>query len=125
MPAHAPATKGYVRRIYGYGFGVVVLVVLAIAFQGAIGQVDNLRAGCERGNTQRLALYRNTLRDARTRAAAAPQFPGVAGRRIDRYANQGFIDARALIDTYASVAIEPGSVEQDCSAAYPYPWPLG
>lgn len=95
------------------------MLAAAAAERADDARTQDLRAGCERANVQRLAGYRNTLRDARARRAAAPQFTGHARRVIARQARQGFADADAVVAAFASVAVRPGSVVSDCEKAFP------
>ena len=120
-----PVTRATLRRYLFLGGVLFGALILGLTFKGQVDGVNDLRAGCERGNVQREALYQNTLRDALTRAAAVPQFTGRPKGLIALYAINGFAEAQGLVNTYASVAAHPGSVESDCGSAYPYPWPLG
>lgn len=89
-----------------------------------ITDTRNVRAGCERGNVQRELLASNTQRDAETRLEAVPGL-GASGAQVAVRGVEGLAELQTLVNEYASVAVEPGSVQQDCVEAYPYPWPFG
>jgi hypothetical protein len=95
------------------------MLAAASADRAADSRTADLRAGCERGNAQRLTLYHNTIRDARARRAAATQFTGHARRVLARLSRKGFEDARAVVTAFAAVAVRPGSVVANCQIAYP------
>lgn len=104
---------------------VIVLIAVVIGFTWQDKSAnDNLRAACDRANVQRQVLYDNTVTDAKTRQEAAGGFTGVRRAAVEGYARQGFKNAEALVDANADVAVTPGAVIQDCSAAYPAPFPF-
>lgn len=110
---------------------VTLVGAAATLIIGGFVTVDRINAGrseqirqtqvdaCVRGNTLRGALYRNTVRDYQTRAAAAAQFTGEAQRKITLEAEGGAKDAKALLRSVADVAKKPGSPQVNCEEAYP------
>lgn len=119
-----PVTKGYVRKVAFWGALLMALFILGIQFKGSVDTALSLRSSCERANVQRQALYRNTVRDAESRATAISQFTGTSQAEIALQAIGSYTDAQNLVNTYASVTERPGSVSQDCDVVYPLPFPL-
>jgi hypothetical protein len=100
-----------------------VVIILAVnAIQA--GQLEDRRAeslaACKSANPQRAATYRNALRDAKTREAAAPSFEGKAQHRVAAMAERGYEDAAALVAVIAKegVAKNPGSPQVNCEERY-------
>lgn len=136
--------------------GLVVIAVLAVPAIWAVQQfrsslqsyadetneADTAKsiAGCKRTNQIRIASFSNSVLDAATREAAAPQYTDEARERILQYAALNWQDAQRIVDATAEfpaanwtgsdptlLVVEelaeselerPGSPATDCHAAF-------
>jgi hypothetical protein len=113
------------KRIFAYLLAytvlnavVIILAVNALQAGGEAERTEQLRAACDAANPQRAATYRNALRDAKTREAAAPSFEGKAQHQVAAMAQRGYEDAEALVAAVEDVAKRPGSPQVNCEERY-------
>ena len=105
---------------------IILLVALPclVAVYVLMFQVrDQQIAQCNRGNIQRVSLYRFERSAAQTRQRAADK--GGPTADIDQAAADQYNQlADNIVRAYADVAAVPGGVVIDCGAAYERPFPF-